>query len=349
MSKKKTDGWMPLYVADYLADTTRLTTEQHGAYLLLIIDYWRNGPPETDDQTLASITKLTVAQWRKHAPKLLAMFHIKDGKLWHKRIEQERAKAGVIIDARREAGKLGAIKRWGEKKEEDEANAIANEIANAMANAIPDGMANDMANEWQSTSQTDAPLTVNRKPLPTRDDDGGSPARTRARDAPPVDNSESSSSSFDEAAIGNCLTAWERDRGKTPRVAQAQARFARWREEGLRTEAQLRAAYDAAVAQRERDHDPSAINAGFLDAFIAKSLAPPKPATNGHAPPDAGWWQSASGITAQGETLGLHQAPDEPFPTFKARVFRASGDGPWAWNARGTVTMAGAIPAGRRH
>ena len=139
---KKTDGWMPLYVADYLADTARLTTEQHGAYLLLIMDYWRNGAPEHDDETLASITRLSVQQWRKHAPKILCMFQPTDGLLIHKRVEAERQKAGAISINRSAAGKHGAAKRWGKE----------------MAN----GMANGMAKTSQSGSQNDAP-----SPTPT--------------------------------------------------------------------------------------------------------------------------------------------------------------------------------------
>lgn len=59
---------MPLYVGDYLGDTQRLTTEQHGAYLLLILDYWRNGPAPDDDLVLQQITKLNKAGWKKTPP-----------------------------------------------------------------------------------------------------------------------------------------------------------------------------------------------------------------------------------------------------------------------------------------
>jgi len=161
---KKTDGWMPLYVGDYLADTQRLTTEQHGAYLLLIMDYWRNGPPDADDETLATITKLPVSQWRKHAPKILRLFRIQDGKLWHKRIEAERQRAGEVSDKRSEAGKRGAAKKWGKSNGEPMAN----------------DMANDMANASQTASQNDAP-SPSPSPSPCSSTEPSGSVSNRAR------------------------------------------------------------------------------------------------------------------------------------------------------------------------
>lgn len=122
------DSWMPLYVADYIADTTRLTTEQHGAYFLLIIDYWRNGPPPNDDAVLARITGLTISRWKYHRPTLQPFFQIV-GKTWqHKRVNHEFEKATGISKAKQTAGKLG-----GEAK----AKAVAERIANAKQTPTP--------------------------------------------------------------------------------------------------------------------------------------------------------------------------------------------------------------------
>jgi uncharacterized protein YdaU (DUF1376 family) len=112
MSSKQ-DIWMPLYIADYLADTTRLNTEQHGAYLLLIMDYWRNGAPPDDDEVLANITRLTIQQWRKHKPTLVKLFVLSDGNLVHKRIESELLTASDNAEKYAERAKKAAAKRWG--------------------------------------------------------------------------------------------------------------------------------------------------------------------------------------------------------------------------------------------
>jgi uncharacterized protein YdaU (DUF1376 family) len=104
LSKGAFNTWMPLYVADYLRKTTRLTTEQHGAYCLLIMDYWVNGAPPDDDVALAQIVRLPLNAWRKHRAVILAYFSVKDGKWNHDRIESERMKAFAITEVRRKGG-----------------------------------------------------------------------------------------------------------------------------------------------------------------------------------------------------------------------------------------------------
>lgn len=66
--------WMPLYVADYLADTRRLSTLEHGAYMLLIMDYWRHGGLPDDDIKLARIAGLTEADWLRFKPTIMRFF-----------------------------------------------------------------------------------------------------------------------------------------------------------------------------------------------------------------------------------------------------------------------------------
>lgn len=122
--------WMPLYIADYLADTSHLTTVQHGAYLLLIMHYWKRGSlPEADDQ-LAAITRMTAADWKKARPVIQAMFS--EG--WkHSRIEKEMAEAKAIQEANSEKARGAANARWGK----GDAPSNAPSISQAMLQNAP--------------------------------------------------------------------------------------------------------------------------------------------------------------------------------------------------------------------
>lgn len=110
----KPDTWMPMFIGDYLADTGRLNTEQHGAYLLLIFDYWRSGPLSDDDEELAGIARLDIKTWRRHRPKLERYFAIADGQWRHKRVDQELAAAQDKSDRASERAALAARARWGD-------------------------------------------------------------------------------------------------------------------------------------------------------------------------------------------------------------------------------------------
>jgi uncharacterized phage protein (TIGR02220 family) len=147
----KPDAWMPLYVADYLADTTRLTTEQHGAYLLLLIDYWRNGKPPNDDRVLAQITGLTLTRWLNHRPVLERFFTIDNGVWSQKRADEEMKKAVEQQANLSGRGKKGAEARWG--------NATAN--ATSITQAEPSTVLADAPSPSPSPNTTSKTLSAN--------------------------------------------------------------------------------------------------------------------------------------------------------------------------------------------
>lgn len=118
----KADIWMPLYIGDYLADTSRLTTEQHGAYLLLLMDYWRSGKLPDNDQVLTQICKMNPDAWSNAKAMLSQFFSIENGYWVHKRVEQEMADAKVNQVKKHERAVKAAEARW--KNATSNANAI---------------------------------------------------------------------------------------------------------------------------------------------------------------------------------------------------------------------------------
>lgn len=151
MAAKKSDTWMPLYVADYLRDTMHLTTEQHGAYMLLLMACWtRGGSLPSDPAQLAGIARMPLSAWRKAAPVLMAFFAADGDGLTHKRVTAEREKAQRLSDARRDSGSKGGRPR---KQTESEEKPIGFAYANL------------------SGSQTETPAQVALpSPSPTSDE-----------------------------------------------------------------------------------------------------------------------------------------------------------------------------------
>jgi uncharacterized protein YdaU (DUF1376 family) len=97
---------MPLYVGDYLGDTGHLTTAQHGAYLLLMMHYWRKGELPDCDRQLSKITKLPLKTWCDYRPILQDFFY--DG--WrHKRIDAELERMVRLSEKRAIAGQKGGL------------------------------------------------------------------------------------------------------------------------------------------------------------------------------------------------------------------------------------------------
>lgn len=102
-------AWMPLYIADYLKDTRRLSAAQHGAYLLLLMDYWTTGALPNDDEQLARIACMPIAEWKKSRPLIQSFFY--DG--WkHKRVETEISKSSEVSSAYAKRAQQAANTRW---------------------------------------------------------------------------------------------------------------------------------------------------------------------------------------------------------------------------------------------
>lgn len=100
--------FMQLYVADYLGDTRHLTTEQHGAYLLLLMTMWRSdGRLPNDDKKLARIAGCTPSRWTKIKDDVLEFFAVDGGEITNARLTLELEKASEKSIKRAVSGTKG--------------------------------------------------------------------------------------------------------------------------------------------------------------------------------------------------------------------------------------------------
>ena len=100
--------FMQLYVSDFVGDTLSLSTEQIGAYLLLLIALWNgDGTLPADDAKLARITRLSLKKWRSAAAELMPFFDVDQGRITHSRLTKELQKVERQRELRASAGAIG--------------------------------------------------------------------------------------------------------------------------------------------------------------------------------------------------------------------------------------------------
>lgn len=116
------------FATDTILAESHLSTEEIGAYVLILATTWRNdGEPLPDDEIrLARITRLSVARWRKIRPALAPLFDLSGGTWRSAQLERDFEKA--LEKSGKQSAK--AKRRW-------EANALkSNNTADAAASAV---------------------------------------------------------------------------------------------------------------------------------------------------------------------------------------------------------------------
>ncbi|AUX87033.1 hypothetical protein C3F34_13990 [Acinetobacter sp. ACNIH2] len=153
MSNQEVEIWMPIYIGDILAKTTRMTTEQIGASFLLMMDYWRNGAIPDDNNVIASVIRMSVTKAK--ALKLILvnsnLFEVNDGQMSSKYLDGLKNQAEINKSSKSERAKKAAEARWN-KENGDATTGHKNSNAQASNEHDPSN-----ANAYAQAMHEDAP------------------------------------------------------------------------------------------------------------------------------------------------------------------------------------------------
>jgi len=299
------------------------TGEEFRCALLLWCASWHQIPAASlpdDPRILAMLAGVgrDLKEWKKHeAGALRGWVKCSDGRLYHPEIAEQARKAWASKHEQRHKTECARIKKHNQRH----GTRIPYPSLEEFLAQGPVHLALRDVPARSPGKYQDVPTVSPGTCPPEREGDG---------------EKKSVSSIVDRKTLVDTLHA------AGIKAIASDARLERWLSSGL-TQADVNRAIEAAHARRAHAGSTQPINLGFVNRLLDDLIATRTiGASRAHG---ESWWETASGITAQGDRLGLQQHPDEPFPLFKERVFTASGDGPWVWKSRGLNTArGGALP-----
>lgn len=125
--------YMQFFVADYLADTAHLTTAEHGAYLLLLFNYWQRGESfkakneQLLNKRLASVARMSEQEFAGVSDTLEEFFSVTETEWLHERIERDLSVIAEKSEKKSNAGKASAEARKKKQSSEEAQQGEAEE------------------------------------------------------------------------------------------------------------------------------------------------------------------------------------------------------------------------------
>lgn len=109
--------YMKFYPKDYLGDTTTLTLEEHGAYLLILFLMWGNGGYlKFNQKDLARHLGVSVPKFNKIWFKICVYFHQEKDEISNNKMQQLYAKTAELVEGNKAKAEAAARARWDKNR-----------------------------------------------------------------------------------------------------------------------------------------------------------------------------------------------------------------------------------------
>jgi uncharacterized protein YdaU (DUF1376 family) len=151
--------FLPLSVDAYFRKTRHLSTAQHGAYLLLLMEAWQraNTALPDDDQMLARLVCMTMEEWQANKPVIMAFWKMDQrSKCW---TQKRLLEAKSYVTRNSEKQRSNAKSRWEKDKDTSHGNATTH------AKPMPNTYQTD-ASQSQSQSTESSSLPPSQQSAP---------------------------------------------------------------------------------------------------------------------------------------------------------------------------------------